>query len=74
MEILVVIFALLYFSYIIYPIFKNWEWDDSLISREGWKILNDPVKRVKLREMIDNYHKTGIWDFKILEDEKSNLH
>ena len=27
---------------------------DSLISEEGWKILRDPVKKVRLREMIDN--------------------
>ena len=42
---------------------------DSLISEKGWEILRDPVKKVRLREMIDNYHKTGIWDFKILEDD-----
>ena len=42
---------------------------DSLISEEGWEILRDPVKKVRLREMIDNYHNTGIWNFKILEDD-----
>jgi hypothetical protein len=41
--------------------------DDSLIKKEGWEILNDPIKKVKLREMIDNYHKTGSWDFSIMD-------
>lgn len=40
--------------------------EDTLITKEGWEILNDPIKRVKLRLMIDNYHKTGIWDFTIM--------
>jgi hypothetical protein len=37
--------------------------NDSLISKEGYEILADPIKRVKLREWIDNYHKTGEWDY-----------
>ncbi len=41
--------------------------DTSLISPEGWEILQDPVKRVRLREMIDHYHKVGVWDFTIME-------
>lgn len=39
---------------------------DCLISKEGYEILSDPVKRKNLRFMIDNYHETGIWDFEIL--------
>ena len=44
--------------------------NDSLISKEGYEILRDPVKRVKLREWIDNYHKTGEWDYSFWDESK----
>lgn len=48
----------------------NWFKDDtSLISKEGWEILNDPKKKIKLRKYISHYHLTGKWDTKIMKDE-----
>ena len=47
-------------------VFSWFRSDDQLISKEGWDILNDPVKRVKLREYINHYHKTGEWDNNIM--------
>jgi hypothetical protein len=44
--------------------------DDTLISDEGYKILADPVKRVKLRQWIDMYHKTGIWDYSFWDENE----
>ena len=44
---------------------------DSLISDEGLEILNNPIKRAKLREWIDIYHKTGVWDYSFWEEGKS---
>lgn len=41
--------------------------ENTLISKEGHEILADPIKKVKLRNMVENYHQTGIWDFKIME-------
>lgn len=47
----------------------NWfREDDELISKEGWEILEDPKKRVKLRKYISHYHATGQWDTKIMND------
>jgi hypothetical protein len=43
--------------------------EDTLITKEGWLILNDPVMKKRLREMIENYHKTGEWDFRIMDDD-----
>lgn len=40
--------------------------DTLLISEEGYVMLRDPEKKIKLRKMIDNYHKTGKWDFSIM--------
>jgi hypothetical protein len=51
--------------------------NDSLISKEGYEILADPIKRVKLREWIENYHKTGEWDYSFWDEskhEKLNQH
>lgn len=42
---------------------------DSLISEEGMEILSDPVKRVKLRQWIENYHSTGVWDYSFWSNE-----
>lgn len=47
--------------------FILYEEEECFISKEGWEILDDPIKRIKLHEMIEHYHKTGVWDFKILE-------
>ena len=58
------------FEYILYWLSGD---QDSLISEEGWAILRDPVKKVRLRKMIDNYHTTGIWNFKILEDDTKKI-
>lgn len=44
--------------------------NDSLISKEGYDILADPIKRAKLREWIDNYHKTGEWDYSFWDESK----
>lgn len=48
-------------------IFNHLDGDDSLISAEGWQILEDDEKRAKLRLIIDNYYLTGIWDFSSLQ-------
>lgn len=42
-------------------------YEKPLISKEGYDILNDPVKKVKLREMIEEYHETGIWNMTIFD-------
>ncbi len=44
--------------------------EDVLITKEGWSYLNDPVKRVKLREWIELYHKTGVWDYSFWYEPK----
>jgi hypothetical protein len=38
-----------------------------LISEEGKKILNDPQKREKLRNAIEEYHRSGKWDLSNVE-------
>lgn len=35
---------------------------DDIVSEEGKDILNDPEKRVILRNAIDQYHEKGNWD------------
>ena len=35
---------------------------DDIVSEEGKDILNDPKKRVILRDAIDKYHQEGNWD------------
>ena len=42
--------------------------DNNLVSKEGREILDDPKKRVKLREYISHYQKTGEWDTEIFKD------
>ena len=50
----------------IYDFFKD---DTSLISKEGYVMLRDPDKKIRLRKMIYNYHKTGKWDFSIMNEK-----
>jgi len=62
----------LIFKLIFSPIYKflstlDFDSEERFISEEGWEILNDPHKKKKLNEMIDDYRKNGIWDFTILE-------
>lgn len=45
--------------------------EDVLITKEGWSYLNDPVKRVKLRQWIELYHKTGVWDHSFWDEPKN---
>ena len=35
---------------------------DDIVSEEGKDILNDPKKRVILRDAIEQYHQKGNWD------------
>ena len=44
--------------------------EDSLITKEGYEILADPIKRAKLREWIEIYHKTGVWDYDFWNESK----
>ncbi len=38
-------------------------WDETeFISKEGYEILNDPVRKEKLQKVLENYRKTGSWD------------
>lgn len=48
-------------------IFKDIFYEKPLISKEGYDILNDPIKRIKLREIIEKYHETGIWDLELIK-------
>ena len=41
--------------------------NESLISDEGCELLQNEDSRLKLRKMIENYHKTGKWDYSILK-------
>jgi hypothetical protein len=36
--------------------------NDTFISKEGYEILNDPVRKEKLQKVLENYRKTGSWD------------
>lgn len=49
-----------------------WDWfqeDQTIVSKEGREILDNPKKRVKLREYISHYQKTGEWNTKIFKDD-----
>lgn len=35
--------------------------ETSVISKEGLEILDDPKRKIELREAVDEYHKTGDW-------------
>jgi len=43
--------------------------NENLISNEGYKILSDPTKRKRLIEWIENYHKTGVWDYSFWDEK-----
>jgi hypothetical protein len=45
--------------------------EESLISEEGYDILNNPKKKEILNRLIDNYRETGIWDEKLIEQINS---
>jgi len=47
--------------------------DETLISDEGYEILADPVKRVKLRKWVENYHKTGVWDYSFWDEPNKQV-
>lgn len=53
---------------ILFYIFKRFFIDiketvsSDLLSDEGKKILNDPIKREMLSDAVDHYHETGRWD------------
>lgn len=43
-----------------------WDTNDHFISKEGWEVLDDPIKREKLNNYIENWKQTGVWDPEIL--------
>ena len=46
---------------------------ESLVSDEGVMLLRNPHKKNLLREFIDNYHRTGVWDYSIFKEYQDGL-
>jgi hypothetical protein len=41
--------------------------EESFITQEGWEMLNDPIKKEKLNNYIENWKQTGIWNEELLK-------
>ena len=40
--------------------------EESFISKEGWEMLEDPIKKEKLNNYIENWKQTGVWNPELL--------
>lgn len=41
--------------------------EESFISKEGYEYLNDPIKKQKLNNYVDNWKLTGVWNPDLLK-------